>query len=229
MPPNKKGGKGYKKGKHSGEQEAQMLEWDEAAGQMPGRVLKKLGDRRFRVYCNDNKERICKLCGTMRKSDWVDEGALVILGTRELGNVRQEDNKKELLIGDILALVDPSLYGKFKKIPFINQLLFTSVEGQDIQTIMKKLEKAKAENKTAANDEDDCGIEFTRNGDSDGNEDEWDDSKSKDEDDSNLTEQEKAAKRKDKEKKRQADFNTRRDAKTSHDRDNDETINIDDI
>ncbi len=168
----------------------------------------------------------------MRKSDWVDEGALVILGTRELGNVRQEDNKKELLIGDILALVDPTLYGKFKKLPFINQLLFTAVEGQDIQTIMKKLEKAKAENKAMPEEEDDGGIVFDRE-DGDGsenetNDDEWDDSK-KEEDDSNLTEQEKAAKRKDKEKKRQADFNTRRDAKTNHDRDNDDDFNVDDI
>jgi initiation factor 1A len=218
MPPNKKGGKGYKKGKHSGEQEAQMLEWDEKEGQMPGRVLKKLGDRRFRVYCNDNKERICKLCGTMRKSDWVDEGALVILGTRELGNVRQEDNKKELLIGDILAVVDTSLYGKFKKLPFINQLLFTAVEGQDIHTIMKKIEKAKEQNANAnPNDEDDCGIDFDRES--------KDDSDS--EEDDNLTEQERAAKRKEKEKKRQLEFSTRRDAKVATE--NDDTFNVDDI
>lgn len=221
MPPNKKGGKGYRKGKHSGEFEAEMLQWDEQGGQMPGRVMKKLGDRRFRVFCNDNKERICKLCGSMRKSDWVEEGAIVILGTRALGNVVQENNKekdKDLLLGDILAVVDTTLYGKFKKMPTVNKLLFITVESQDMNSILKKVGTAKE------SDDDDIFDRSGENGKENENEKEEDVEDSEEEGEP-MTEQEKMAKRKEKEKKREAEFTARRDAKAG----GFDEVNIDEI
>ena len=127
MPPNVKGGKGYRKGKHA-PTEAKMLEWDTKQGQMLGRTLKKLGDRRFRIFCNDNKERICKLTGSMRKSDWVDEGSIVLVGVRSLGTATTERGQE---VGDILSLVDTSLYGKLKKQEGVNPLLFTHVETEE--------------------------------------------------------------------------------------------------
>lgn len=136
MPPNVKGGKGYRKGKHNGVEEAKMLEWDAKDGQMLGRAMKKLGDRRFRVFCNDNITRICKLAGSMRKSDWVDEGALILISTRELGNASM-GNQQE--IGDILSVVDQRIYGKLKKKEGINPLLFSSVENEDNAALKKKI------------------------------------------------------------------------------------------
>lgn len=115
--------------------EAKMLEWNESEGQMLGRAMKKLGDRRFRVFCNDNKIRICKLAGSMRKSDWVDEGAIVLIGIRGLsaGSLSTTD------IGDILESVDPRIYGKLKKQDGINPLLFTHVENQEESALKKKI------------------------------------------------------------------------------------------
>jgi initiation factor 1A len=140
MPPNVKGGKAYKKGKHA-EGDPKMITWDVDQGQMIGRVLKSVGNRRFRVYCNDNKERICRLCGSMRKSDWVNEGSLVVMGIRSLSTVTSENSSsKNSEAGDILSTIDQRLYGKLKKEPGINQALFTNIEEQDIRQVKKKVE-----------------------------------------------------------------------------------------
>ena len=140
MPPNAKGGKGYKKGKHT-TQDDKLPEWDTAKGQMLGRVIRKLGNRRFRVFCNDNKQRHCKLCGSMRKSEWVDEGAIVILSLRELSNGSSSVLKgSEEEVGDILMTIDRSLYSKLKKLPGVNPLLFGNVEQQDEAEMKKKIE-----------------------------------------------------------------------------------------
>lgn len=149
MPPNKKGGKGYKKGKHGGDQDVKMFEWDENEGQMLGRVLKSLGNRRFRVFCNDNKERLCKLCGSTRKSEWVDEGAIVLLGIRQLSTSTSSTSEE---VADILTLVDTRLYGKLKKTEGVNILLFSHVEREDSAELRRKI---KAQEEGKAIDDDD--------------------------------------------------------------------------
>lgn len=135
MPPNLKGGKGYRKGKHATADEAKMIEWDE--DQMLGRALKKLGDRRFRVFCNDNKERICRLAGGMRKSEWVDEGAIILIGLRSLTTATAVKGQE---VGDILSVIDTRIYGKLKKEPGVNPLLFTHVESEDGASMKKKID-----------------------------------------------------------------------------------------
>ena len=140
MPANTKGGKGYRKGKNTTAENVKMLEWESDKGQMIGRTLKKLGDRRFNIFCNDNKNRICKLAGSIRKNQWVDEGALVLIGIRELGTSTTE---KSTEIGDILALVDPRIYGALKKQEGMNKLLFTNLEADDAATIQRKVNAVK--------------------------------------------------------------------------------------
>jgi initiation factor 1A len=136
MPPNSKGGKGYKKGKHGGGGEVKMIEI--LPDQMLGRILRALGNRRFRVYCNDNKERVCKICGSMRKSEWVSEGSIVVLSLREIG-MRILGGQGEEGIGDILSVVDRSLYSKLKRESGVNPALFTSIETQDIHDVKKRV------------------------------------------------------------------------------------------
>jgi initiation factor 1A len=153
MPANTKGGKGYRKGKNTTAENVKMLEWDADKGQMIGRTLKKLGDRRFNVFCNDNKNRICKLAGSIRKNQWVDEGALVLIGIRELGTSTTE---RCVEIGDILALVEPGIYGALKKQEGMNKLLFTNLEADDAATIKRKVDAVKS----GIDDEDDI---FDRN------------------------------------------------------------------
>jgi initiation factor 1A len=127
MPPNAKGGKGYKKGKHAADSAPVFLERE--SDQMYGRVLRSLGNRRFRVYCNDDRERICRLCGSMRKSDWVEEGRIVILSVRQLGTATTAATAaKEDEVGDILAIIDPRTYNKVRKEEGVNSVLFVGAQ-----------------------------------------------------------------------------------------------------
>jgi initiation factor 1A len=155
--PNQKGGKGYKKGKHpTGDVDVKMVQWDENDGQMFGRVLKSVGNRRFKVYCNDNKERLCKLAGAIRKSEWVGEGTIVVIGVRGLSSGSAAGGHAEDL-GDILQVVDPRLIGKIKKLDGINPALFAQVEAQDIQQVIQRVNQG-------SNMEDDDDL-FDRGGD----------------------------------------------------------------
>jgi initiation factor 1A len=133
--PNAKGGKGYKKGKHD-DSEAQLLECNESQNQMYGRTMKSMGNRRFRIFCNDNKERICKVCGSMRKSQWVEQGSIVLISIRDL-SMSTVHGAQEVDIGDIIGLVDPRVIGKMKKLEGINPLLFTNVETKDSSSLKK--------------------------------------------------------------------------------------------
>jgi initiation factor 1A len=137
--PNAKGGKGYKKGKHD-DSEKQFLECNEGQNQMYGRAMKSLGNKRFRIFCNDNKERICKVCGSMRKSQWVEPGSLVLISIRDLSMATFDPSKEiEIDIGDIIGLIDHSLIGKMKKVAGINPLLFTNVETRDKNLLSKSI------------------------------------------------------------------------------------------
>lgn len=164
--PNQKGGKGYKKGKHpTGDVDVKMIQWNEGDGQMFGRVLKSVGNRRFRVYCNDNTERLCKLAGAIRKSEWVGEGTVVVLSLRGLSSGAAVGGHAEDL-GDILQVVDPRLYGKIKKLPNVNPALFAQVEHQDITQVITRVNQG-------SNLEDDDDL-FDRGGDEEKKEDSGD-------------------------------------------------------
>ena len=143
MPVNKQGGKGCKKGKNAKDDDSDilMVECKENEGQMFGRVVKVEGDRRFRILCNDSKERICRLAGTIRRGDRVEKGGLVLISIRDLSftttKVVEEDSK----VGDIIANVDPRLYGKVKKIEGINPLLFVNLENEDKSAIKARVNR----------------------------------------------------------------------------------------
>jgi initiation factor 1A len=151
MPPNQKGGKGYKKGKgkNTDEMDVKMIDWDDEDGQMLGRVIKSVGNRRFRVFCNDNKERLCRLAGAIRKSQWVNEGTVVVLSLRELSSASSSNSNADDL-GDILQVVDPNLYSKLKKQEGVNPNLFVQVENMDMQQVKQRIA-----NGGNAQDEDD--------------------------------------------------------------------------
>jgi translation initiation factor IF-1 len=139
MPPNAKGGKGYKKGKHGGNDEPVFIECDERDNQMYGRVVENLGQRRFRVYCNDNVKRICKICGSMRKSEWVEKGLIVVISIRDLSESRFNTNSADIKIGDIIRIMDNRLYGKLKKMENVNPVLFTDIENTNDAEISRRL------------------------------------------------------------------------------------------
>ena len=152
MPVNKQGGKGCKKGKNAKEDDdILMVECKDNEGQMFGRVVKVEGDRRFRIFCNDSKERICRLAGTIRRGDRVEKGGLVLISIRDLSftttKVVEEDSK----VGDIISNVDPRLYGKVKKLEGINPLLFVNLENEDKSVIKARVNRLE---EGAVDDED---------------------------------------------------------------------------
>ncbi len=159
--PNQQGGKNYKKAKHGGETVARL----EEAGpdELYGRVIKILGNLNMNVYCNDNKIRICKVRGSMRKRVWIAIGDLVIISLRNLENeldkkAMTESDRKLIERGDIVHRIDPSLHSKAKKLPSINPKLFVALENAD----GKVLDELGTRNNADYRQDDDVGIEFDR-------------------------------------------------------------------
>jgi translation initiation factor 1A len=128
MPPNKKGGKNYKKGKHADDE---PIVYDRLPGQMYGRILKLLGGCNALVYCNDNRERLCHIRGNMRKKVWLSTGDIVLISLRELDTTGNTPTTK-IDKGDICAKYDQKVIYKLReKDKTINEKLFTLIEKAD--------------------------------------------------------------------------------------------------
>ena len=91
--PNTKGGKKHKRGasKYSNNKTLVVKEEDEHEYAI---IDKKLGNGRFTCKCLDEKERIAKICGTMRKKVWVNPGDVVLVSLREF---EVKDNKCDII------------------------------------------------------------------------------------------------------------------------------------
>jgi len=120
--PNAKGGKNYKKGKHH---DATPIMLELVEGQMPARIVRLLGNRNMLVYCNDNKMRICRICGKMKGRIFVGVGDLVLISLRDFG---EGSNR-----GDIIGKYPIEQYSSLKKDS--NPNLFLKVEGMKGATL----------------------------------------------------------------------------------------------
>ena len=120
--PNVKGGKAYKKTKHGcGDDDAVFVEKED--DQMYARIVRNLGNQNMLVFCNDNKERIMRICGRMRKKIWLNVGDIVIICLRDFE--AKECGKER---GDIIAKVEPKHYSKIRKDDKVNEKLFINLE-----------------------------------------------------------------------------------------------------
>jgi len=83
--PNIRGGKSYKKskGKTKFDDDDQVAYLEIAKDQMVGRILKLLGNLNATVYCQDNKQRLCKICRSIKKSVRFDVGDVVLISIRD--------------------------------------------------------------------------------------------------------------------------------------------------
>lgn len=116
--PNKKGGKNYKKSKHADDE---PILYERDAGQMYARIIKLLGNCNVLVFCNDNKERICHIRGSMRRKVWLGPGDIVLISLRD-GDER----------GDICLRFDPRILHRLQaRDKTINEKLFTAIEKSD--------------------------------------------------------------------------------------------------
>lgn len=135
--PNLQGGKKYKSGKGNNESKAELH--DIGPGQMAGRIIRNPGNRYMLVYCDDDKQRICKIKGGLRKRVWFSVGDVVLLSVRTIGVSMTETSKGER--GDILAKYDPTILGKLKKEYDVNPILFTPIETTGAAISMPELDE----------------------------------------------------------------------------------------
>lgn len=155
MPPNAKGGKGYKKKKKEDDTyEPPYLE--RSSDQQVARVIRLLGNRNVLCYCNDNRLRICHICGRMKGREWIEPGDVVMVSVRELS--RQEGAVCNR--GDILAKYHPSHLSRLRREPDVNEKLFLKLETMDGLTL-DEVGVDKTHDKKIK-DEDDCGFVFDR-------------------------------------------------------------------
>lgn len=131
---NKKGGKGYKKGKGGNDNVRDFPEPGE--GTLFARVLKILGNCRIIAYCNDNERRICHIRGAMRKRVWINSGDVILVSTREFesgGGAGADTDPLDTKFAnaDILAKYDTAHYSRLKKDPGFNVQLLVELEKID--------------------------------------------------------------------------------------------------
>ena len=118
--------KNYKKLKHQDDPKV----YERIQGQMYGRVLKLLGGCNAKVFCNDNKERLCHIRGNMRRKVWIEVGDIVLISLRDLSD---EGDPTYVERGDICAKYDQRVIYKLQhKDKTINPKLFTTLESNDL-------------------------------------------------------------------------------------------------
>ncbi len=117
MPKNTKGGKNAKKGKNSGPIVSEFIDLDADDNQVFARVLSKdYGDGRFDVLTNDGLLAQCHICGKIRRREWINQRDIVVISIREDFGKLPHKVYGNIFKGDILRKIDPTHYGKLKKI-----------------------------------------------------------------------------------------------------------------
>jgi translation initiation factor 1A len=124
--PNKRGGKDYKRGK-GGEPTQDFI--DIQPGQYMARAIRVLGNRNVLCYCDDNVIRICHICRTMRKSEWVETGDMVLVSLRDFSAADPKSIKR----GDVLAKYAPEQLRVLKKEGKVNERLFMKLEDRGVR------------------------------------------------------------------------------------------------
>lgn len=80
MKRNKKGGKGYKRGKKGGDDRREIIFAEDQ--QVYAKVVRMLGNGRLEAFCYDGRTRLAHIRGAMRKKVWVHVGDIVLVALR---------------------------------------------------------------------------------------------------------------------------------------------------
>lgn len=150
--PNIRGGKGYKKMKGRNDNDDENVIFiDKAADQLVGRLIRLLGDRNTMVFCEDKKERICRISTGIKKKVRFEAGDIVLVSLRDCEVSKAElDRGIRSDRGDILAKYSPQQYDSLKK-DGINPHLFATLDTvAAISVMMKEGNELAAENLATA-------------------------------------------------------------------------------
>ena len=127
MPPNTKGGKGYKKKKKQANTYDPVF-IDRQAGQMPARVVRLLGNRNVICYSNDNVLRMCHICGKMKGRVYIEPGDVVLITLRDFMENATANDLKGVKTGDIVGKYAAEQFASLKKENGVNLKLFMKLE-----------------------------------------------------------------------------------------------------
>jgi len=139
--PNIRGGKSYKKskGKTKFGEDDEVAYLEIGPDQMVGRILKLLGNLNATIYCQDNKQRLCKICRSIKKSVRFEVGDVVLISLRDC-EVSNHDLEKGIRgdRGDILDKFHPR---QFKELieDGVNSALFLTIDS--VNEIASRYEK----------------------------------------------------------------------------------------
>jgi initiation factor 1A len=128
--PNIRGGKSYKKskGKTKFGEDDEVAYLEIAKDQMVGRILKLLGNLNATIYCQDNKQRVCKICRSIKKSVRFEVGDIVLISLRDC-EVSNDEIAKGVRgsRGDILDKFHPKQFKELKD-GGINSAMFLTLD-----------------------------------------------------------------------------------------------------
>lgn len=176
---NLRGGKAFKKGKKPAAGAADKVDkfFGRDADQDYARAVTMLGNRRVRCFCNDGKERICKIRGSLckgPKKQKIEVGDIVLISYRafeESDSGSDEDvsgnsvevketngTKGTSQIADIMYKYSRSHWREIRKESGVHQRLFLAEEGEEGLDEMFDPE-AKEEAPEEQNDEEDVDID----------------------------------------------------------------------
>ena len=127
MPGNTSGGKKYKKRKNVGEDAAASM-IDRQPGQIPGRVLRLLGNRNVLCYSNDDIVRIGHICGKMKGRVFIGPGDMILMTLRDFGANTTATERKKIKNADIIAKYHQDQFSSLKKEDGVNPKLFMKLE-----------------------------------------------------------------------------------------------------
>jgi len=129
--PNLRGGKAYKKSKGKSKADDDLLNVqfiDKESDQLVGRLVKLLGNLNATVFCEDNKQRICKIRASIKKRVRFEAGDIVLVSLRDCEMSKSElNNGIRADRGDIIAKYHPQQFTKLKE-DGINARLFIDIE-----------------------------------------------------------------------------------------------------
>lgn len=118
---NKKGGKGYKKSKKGGNQPPKFEVAEE--GQTYAKIVKKLGDRRFRIMVHNTKSiSIGRARGSLKSAHNLKPDDVVLVSNRDF-----RQNEKDSFVQDvydIIGIYAPEHIRKLKKMGEITDSTF---------------------------------------------------------------------------------------------------------
>jgi initiation factor 1A len=125
---NVRGGKGFKKGrKDDGDKDSRIKFEGKDVDQQYARITTVLGDRRFKCFCDDGVERLCKVRGVLcwgPKRQRMEVGDIVLISQRPFGTGEDGDHAD---ISDIITKIPHQFWREIRREHDIHPELFAGV------------------------------------------------------------------------------------------------------